>query len=245
MGLSARVLALQHNQFDDFTYDTRSTSRLDSCCISVETCEGLLQALWDDIIIFSGSWSDHLRDIVRVVKCVGEAGLTVKMSKSEFWKKYLDYLGHRVGCGRMAVPEARVKHMAQYGRPKTKKQLRSFLGSIGYYRQFMPSFAEHLSLLTLSTSLSSPHTVVWTGEMDAAFRHLRKLLCKHVLLMYLLMMMYLYCVLMPLVVAALVHVYIFCGMVWSCLLLFSADNLKALRKDIRLLSWSLLPLWLL
>ena len=34
----------------------------------------------------------------------------------------------------LAVPEMRVKSMAKYGRPITKRQLRSFLGSVGYYR---------------------------------------------------------------------------------------------------------------
>ncbi len=37
-----------------------------------------------------------------------------------------------MGCRKQAVPEVRIKYMANYGGPKTNKQLRSFLGSIGY-----------------------------------------------------------------------------------------------------------------
>ncbi len=69
-----------------------------------------------------------MEDIVRVVRCLGE--------------------GHRVGFGRLAVPEIRMKAMAEYERPKTKKQQWPFLGSIGYYRQFVPGFAERSWLLT-------------------------------------------------------------------------------------------------
>ena len=36
------------------------------------------------------------------------------------------------------------------------------------------------ALLTLSTSVSSPKSVVWTAEMDRAFQQLKVSLCKHV-----------------------------------------------------------------
>ncbi len=65
------------------------------------------------------------------------AGLKVKLSKSVFGRKYMSYLGHQVGNGKFAVPLYRVKSMKRYGKPQTKKQLRAFLGSIGYYRQFV------------------------------------------------------------------------------------------------------------
>ncbi len=72
----------------------------------------------DDVIVFSGSWDDHLVNVERVVKCLGEAGLKLKLRKCEFGRKFMSYLGHQVGCGRVAVPEARVLAMANYGRLK-------------------------------------------------------------------------------------------------------------------------------
>ncbi len=39
----------------------------------------------------------------------GEAGLKVKLKKCEFGRKYMAYLGHQVGSGKVAVPEMRVK----------------------------------------------------------------------------------------------------------------------------------------
>ena len=43
------------------------------------------------------------------------------------------YLGNVVGSGQLAVSELRAKAMAEFVRPKTKKGLRSFLGSVSYY----------------------------------------------------------------------------------------------------------------
>ncbi len=49
-------------------------------------------------------------------------GLSIKHEKFEFGRKFMMYLGHQVGCGKLAVPEARVTAMAKYGRPVTKRQ---------------------------------------------------------------------------------------------------------------------------
>ena len=78
----------------------------------------------NDVIIYSASWKDHLRDLEGVFTCLLDAGLKVKLSKSVFGRKYMSYLGHQVGNGKFAVPLYRVKSMKRYGKPQTKKQLR-------------------------------------------------------------------------------------------------------------------------
>ena len=61
---------------------------------------------------------------MRHLRCVFEAlrkrGLTVKESKCEFGKNKLEYLGHLIGNGKLAVPRHRATAMADYIRPKTK-----------------------------------------------------------------------------------------------------------------------------
>ncbi len=136
----------------------------------------------DDVIVFSRSWEEHLKDLVRGIECLGKAGLLVKRKKCEFGHKFMSYLGHLVGCGKVAVPEARVKAMAEYGRPVTKKQLSSFLGSVGYYRSFVDGFSKLSSVLTPAVSLASPHWINWTQGMDEVFRKLRVSLCSRVAL---------------------------------------------------------------
>ncbi len=75
-----------------------------------------------------------------------------------------------MGCGKVAVPEARVRSMADFRRrPVTKKQLRSILGSMSYYRKFIDGFARMSSVLTPAVSLSSPARVVDGG--DVCFLH--------------------------------------------------------------------------
>ncbi len=51
----------------------------------------------DDVVFFSESWEQHLCDLKSVIICLGEAGLTIKKSKCTFGRRYLTYLGHRIG----------------------------------------------------------------------------------------------------------------------------------------------------
>ncbi len=137
----------------------------------------------DDVVIYSKCWSDHLVHLRSVIECLGAAGLTIKLRKCCFGRQHLLYLGrHMIGAGLLAVPEHRVTALANFAKPKTKKQLRSFLGSISYYCRFMPGFADCSSALTPSTSLKAPLQVVWTEEMDSCFRKLKVSLCTQCLL---------------------------------------------------------------
>ena len=70
----------------------------------------------------------------------------------------------------------------EYVLPKTKKQLRSFLGRIGYHRTFIRRFADHSSLLMPATAKFALDKVQWTEPMQQAFVSLKNCLCDHVIL---------------------------------------------------------------
>ncbi len=136
----------------------------------------------DDVVIFSRNWKSHLMDIKSVIECLGVAGLKIKKRKCVFGRRYLTYLGHRIGGGGMSIPESRVKALQEFVRPRTKRDMRAFLGAMSYYRRFIKGFGNLSSRLTPATSLRAPHLVTWTGEMGSAFRELQSLLCGHVML---------------------------------------------------------------
>ena len=133
----------------------------------------------DDIIVFSDSWTQHLDHLSAVFQCFRDAGLKAKPSKCSFGMTSLEYLGHTIGSGTLAVPEQRATALTQFRRPVTKKGLRSFLGSASYYRKFIKNFAEMSSLLTPAITASSPKHVAWTEESIKAFDRLKVSLCAH------------------------------------------------------------------
>ena len=54
----------------------------------------------------------------------------------------VDFVGHRVGGDRIEPHTALAQATVDYPRPEIKKQVRSFLGLVGYYRKFIPNFSE-------------------------------------------------------------------------------------------------------
>jgi len=55
-------------------------------------------------------------------------------------KAYADYLGYKVGQGRIQLVNAKVKDIVNFPSPNNKKELLRFLGMSGYYRRFCNNF---------------------------------------------------------------------------------------------------------
>ena len=135
------------------------------------------KAYIDDLIIFSTSWEDHLKHLRTVLQRLEEAGLTVKPMKCQFAMAECTYLGHVVGGGKVQMELSKIRAIQNFEIPKTKKEVRSFLGLTGYYRKFIPQYASIASPLTDLTRKSEPSQVQWSPECDAAFKQLRDSLC--------------------------------------------------------------------
>ena len=91
-----------------------------------------------------------------VFKRIQQAGLTLKLTKCQFGQKQAHYLGHIIGGGRVKPDPEKVKAVRDYPVPKTKKDIHAFLGLIGYYCRFIPSFATVAVPLTNLTKKTCP-----------------------------------------------------------------------------------------
>ena len=127
----------------------------------------------DDIIVFSKNGEEHIQHLRCVLEALRKFGLTIKEGKCQFGRVKVEYLGHVIGGGVLAVPAHRAAAMKDYIRPVTKKQLRSFLGAAGYYRQFVEGYARMSSVLTPLTAKSAPSVVCWTVEGLEAFTRIK------------------------------------------------------------------------
>ena len=102
----------------------------------------------DDILIFSSGVEAHLEHLRKVFLRLREAKLKLKASKCSFFKKHIQYLGHLVsGNGIEPLPE-KLEAVENIPPPKTPKEVRQFLGLVGYYRKFVPKFADIARPLT-------------------------------------------------------------------------------------------------
>ena len=105
-------------------------------------------AYLDDIISFSNSWDQHAAHIRAVLIRIRNANLTLSRQKCQFAAADLDYLGHHVGLGQVQPWAKKVKALLAYPAPSNRKQLQSFLGLAGYYRKFVPNYAQISAVLS-------------------------------------------------------------------------------------------------
>ena len=91
-------------------------------------------------------------------------------------------LEQSVGNGEVRPEESKLQAVKAFPTPATKKQVRAFLGLTGYYRKFIPGYAEVAAPLTDITRKNAPNKVQWSGSCDKAFSMLKGLLCSQPIL---------------------------------------------------------------
>ena len=86
----------------------------------LESCTAFALPYIDDIIIFSKDWDEHVRHVRQVLQVLRDAGLTASPRKCGWGGKVVEFLGHKLGDGRVSIPDRRVKALKEYIRPRTK-----------------------------------------------------------------------------------------------------------------------------
>lgn len=96
----------------------------------------------DDVIIFSKSLQEHLIHIKQIFTKFREVNLKVQLDKSEFLNKEVAFLGHLITPDGIKPNPSKIQAIENFPIPKTIKEIKSFLGLLGYYRRFIPDFAK-------------------------------------------------------------------------------------------------------
>ena len=84
----------------------------------------------------------------RVLTKLREKDLPVKLSKCEFHKHTISFLGYRVSREGLALDPTKVQATEEWLEPTTIKKIQAFLGLANYYRKFIKGFSRIATPLT-------------------------------------------------------------------------------------------------
>ena len=148
----------------------------------LQDCSEFTMAYLDDIIIFSRNKCEHLKHIQVIFQKLIDAGLKLKESKCDFFKKEIHYLGHLISSeGIHPLPE-KLDTICNMPRPKTPKEIKQFLGLCGYYRKFVPRFSDIARPLSKLTAHDA--VFVWCEQCELSFQMLKDTLVSVPILKY-------------------------------------------------------------
>ena len=163
----------------------------------MESCLGELHLNWciiylDDNIVFSRTPEEHVHRLRAVFEKLKAAGLKLKPSKCDFFKKEIKYLRHVVSVEGVSTDPDKIKSVTDWPQPTTVTEVRSFLGFVSYYRRFIPHFskvAKPLNKVLLQNLEGTPSQkkkfkVHWGPEQQEAFETLQRLCTDSLILAY-------------------------------------------------------------
>ncbi|KAJ9525376.1 hypothetical protein QJQ45_003220 [Haematococcus lacustris] len=124
----------------------------------------------DDILVMSENTEQHLVHLRRVFDLLRKNKFYAKLSKCEFMKRTLMFLGHIISAQGISVDPCKVTAISNWPVPTSLKTLQSFLGAANYVHKFVHNFstiAAPLTNLTGPKKDSFPWKAWPPAELDA------------------------------------------------------------------------------
>ena len=136
----------------------------------------------DDILVYSPDMETHLEHLRKLFMKLREADLKLKEVKCNFLKKHIQYLGHIISGNGITPMSEKLECIKDMPPPKTAKEVKHFLGLIGYYRKFVPRFSDLARPLNMLARKDVPFE--WTPICQESFDLLKASLMTEPILKY-------------------------------------------------------------
>ena len=128
----------------------------------------------DNLLIFSDSPEQHLEHLERIFAKFCTSNLKVKLSKSDFFKEELEFLGHKIGIHGISPADEKISAIQRIKPPENIKEVCSVVGLLGFLNFFIPAYSEMIRHMTKLTRKNTPF--VWDEKcqklLDLAKKHL-------------------------------------------------------------------------
>ena len=122
------------------------------------------------------SWEDHLRTLKELLDRLRKARISAQPKKCLLEASRMEFLGHQIGDDIITPSHDNLKKVKNAPHLTTKKQVRSFLGLLGYYRDHVPAFAEISAPLTDLLKEGKAEHIQWSEAQERAYSLLKEYL---------------------------------------------------------------------
>ena len=114
----------------------------------IKGLESFVYVYLDDFLVFSSSLTEHLDHLRALFSRLRKFNLFVNRKKCALGKTSVSYLGFKISDKGVTPLQDKVEALKKLKSPRCATELRSFNGSVNFYRRFVPKLAELMSPLT-------------------------------------------------------------------------------------------------
>ncbi|CAO2823891.1 unnamed protein product [Amaranthus hypochondriacus] len=125
----------------------------------------------DDILVYSRSEGEHVSHLGKVLTILKNNQLFVNRSKCEVGVTTVSYLGHVISGEGVSMDLGKISTVLSWQPPRNMKELRAFLGLMGYYRKFIRGYTMIAKPLTEQLKKDAWG---WNKEATQAFERLKR-----------------------------------------------------------------------
>ncbi|GAB0207993.1 protein NYNRIN-like [Grus japonensis] len=138
--------------------------------------EGILLQYVDDILIAAESKETCFEMTISLLNFLGQGGYRVSRNKAQIGKEAVIYLGFEISQGQRQLGNERKEAICQIPEPNSPKELKAFLGMIGWCRLWILNYGLYVKPLYEALKESKDQYLTWTPECHKSFKELRKAL---------------------------------------------------------------------
>lgn len=140
--------------------------------------ENILRGLEDTVVDFVDDWVvlsvddiTHLKDLRELFDRISREGVTIKFAKVKLYRKMIKFLGCMLTSEGLMICRDKVQDIWNFSVPRSKTQLKSFLGLVNFCSKFSDKFAYEAAPLY---ELLKGTTYHWTPSHEEAFRKVKE-----------------------------------------------------------------------
>jgi deoxyuridine 5'-triphosphate nucleotidohydrolase len=130
----------------------------------------ICQSYLDDVISYNKEVAAHVPQMREVFTAHRTAGIKLKAKKTQLFQRRIQYLGHLLSEEGIGMVPEYTQRIRGWPSPKTVAELNSMLGFLGYYRLFIPEYAERTADMN---SQKKAVKLNWTPNMEREFEQLK------------------------------------------------------------------------
>ena len=141
-------------------------------------------AFLDDLLVPSGDFDEHFKSVEGLLQTLIRYDLKIKPSKCNFFANEVRFLGYICSEKGTTKPQEFFREIEKFERPTTVKELRSFLGIVGFYRSYMKDLATDANPLNRLLGEEDKKKIEWDQTLINSYEDVKALALKEVQLAY-------------------------------------------------------------